>query len=308
MDKEPTIPIKKAESGVNLEKGAYEKIGPTAYGQAKWRAKYGIPYAQEINDLINNENKGLKIYENLGITYYLLPIFEMRYKGTDKAIRKYIEEEKISQVVELAAGLSPEGMVLTDAYPELKYIETDLPEMTEIKKEIVGKVSQKKENLNLASANALDFSQMEKVLENLDPNKKVIITNTGLLIYLKPSERKNLMDNIQKILKKFGGVWITPDPSMHNERRRLMHAWRNSQQAIEGEVKQATERNYQQNSLENEKATDDFYAQAGFKIKKLSQMDEGEELASIDLIEDKNEREYIIKNIQEYGKVWVFSL
>lgn len=284
----------------------YSKISPTAYLHAYYRTLYDLPYAKEIAGEINAEKK---FREFLGEDPRLAPIFEARYKGTDRIIRKYIRENDIRQILEIAAGLSTEGLILSGEYPNISYIETDLPEMVEMKGNIVENILEKnRDNLYFRPANVLDLTDLQKATTIFDPSEPVIIASVGLLSYLNSEERLMLAMNMRDILSEFGGVWITPDPAMHNQRRREMYGDARAQQKVESKIAEKTGRSYEENAFENEKAADEFFTEQGFAIKKFSQLD-GYKLISPEKTGlDEKSGELILENIRSYGKVWVLSL
>jgi hypothetical protein len=52
-----------------------------------------------------------------------------RHRLIDRLLTEAIESERIGQVVEIAAGMSPRGFRFAQRYPGLRYIEADLPVM-----------------------------------------------------------------------------------------------------------------------------------------------------------------------------------
>ena len=284
----------------------YSKISPTAIGQANLKSLCGISYAKEIRDLADAGNIwGIDEQAQKDVVLFT----ETRYKGTDRVLQKYIKEQKITQVLELASGLSPEGISICEKYPDVKYLETDLEQMLESKKKIIADLGKKDlKNLYFAVADALNLSELEKALDIFDKNKELIITATGLLSYLTIEEKKLLAENVKKILSKFGGFFITPDLSGHKKRREGMYIDKSSQAVFEDKIKTATTRGYDENAFENEEETDKFYKNLGFKIEKFHQF-EGYELDCVkNLHYEKGELEKILQNIKDYGKVWVFSI
>ena len=288
----------------------YSKIGPTAFGQVYLKSFCGIPYAKEICDIT-------KATENYGDFWHLndqgkkeVALFtETRYKGTELVIRKYIKEQNIKQIVELACGLSPQGIILSQDFPDIKYLETDLPEMIEAKKKVLKDLHKENiKNIYFSTANALNLEELEKALGIFDKDKKVIITATGFLSYLNIDEKRLLAENVKKILSVYGGFFISPDLSGHNERRKGMYTKGSSQKIFEKKIKEATSRGYQENAFKNEEETEKFYKGLGFKIEKFPQLQGYELFSAKNFNFDKKDFEAILENIKKFGKVWVFSL
>src|SRR5690554_8106224 len=52
-----------------------------------------------------------------------------RHHLIDHLVRNAIEQRGVQQILEIACGLSPRGYRLRQQYPELNYVEADLPDM-----------------------------------------------------------------------------------------------------------------------------------------------------------------------------------
>jgi hypothetical protein len=57
-----------------------------------------------------------------------------RHHLIDEILTEGIEDGSISQIVEIAAGLSPRGLRFTREHPDITYVEADLPGMAERKR------------------------------------------------------------------------------------------------------------------------------------------------------------------------------
>ena len=288
----------------------YSKIGPTAFGQAYLKSVCGIPYAKEISDLLGAS-------KNYGVTWQLntqgqkeVALFtEIRYKGTELVMKKYIKEQNITQIVELAAGLSPQGIILSEDFLNVKYLETDLPEMIETKKQIMQNLHKENiKNIYFSGTNALNYDELEKSLEIFDKNKKIIITATGFLSYLSIEEKGQQAEIAKKILSDFGGYFITPDLSGHKERRRGMYTKESSQESFEKKMKEVTTRGYEECAFENEEETVRFYKNMGFNVTTFPQIQDYKLACTESLNFKEEDVETVIKNIKDFGKVWVFSI
>ncbi|HSX25103.1 MAG TPA: class I SAM-dependent methyltransferase [Candidatus Andersenbacteria bacterium] len=289
-----------------MEESDFVKVGPTAYHQAEYRVIYGIPYSKEILEQMSKHNLSTM---NIPGRDFIIPAFEARYKGTDEVLKSYIEDSYITQILELASGMSPQGMIYAKTYPHVTYVETDLDYMVEIKENIVrtilGSVPQ---NLHVVQANCLDLDSLERGLQTFDPLKPVVVFHIGLISYLTIDEKKILAQNIRHILSKFGGVWITPDLAMHNKRRMGMYRDLAHKQEVDAMIAQRTGTNYDAKSFEDEHDTDAFLRDVGFDIKKISQLSGYEMLSFAELNLGEGERQRILDNLHEYGKVWVLSV
>jgi len=88
-------------------KESYEKISPTAKLVAYLRTFSDIPYAKEIADESESEKAFRELTEESAKSMVrLAPYWEARYKGTNQVLTKH----GITQILEIAAGLSPRGL------------------------------------------------------------------------------------------------------------------------------------------------------------------------------------------------------
>jgi O-methyltransferase involved in polyketide biosynthesis len=134
------------------------------------------------------------------------PVFEARFL----AVSRVIAEKGATQVLELAAGLSPRGMDL--ARQGIVYVETDLAESMTRKREIVTAIlGAVPENLHLGTASAIDRSQLVECCSPFVTGRPVAVTTEGLLRYLTFDEKALVARNVYEILQRYGGWWITPD-------------------------------------------------------------------------------------------------
>lgn len=190
-----------------------EKIGPTAFITALYRTFSDIPYAQEIFNALEK----LRIIESESDIpielkkYERSPLIEARYKIDSKLI----SENNSHQILEIASGLSPRGLDMS-SNKDLRYVEIDLPEVIKLKKEIVSSIKddsnkELNDNLFFESGDALNENDLLKSTNHFKEKERITILNEGLLAYLNFEEKTILSKNIQKLLSVFGGVWITPD-------------------------------------------------------------------------------------------------
>lgn len=177
---------------------SFESIIPTAIITSYPRIFTDIPHEKEIYEwLSKNYNSEVELNK------LLAPELEARFKLANKLI----DSLNITQVLELASGYSSRG--LTYSKKGYNYVEMDLEEVVNTKKKMFKELFNT--NINIIPGNALEYNDYIKCEEYLDPNKELIILNEGLLRYLTFDEKKIVAQNIYKLLKKYGGVWITCD-------------------------------------------------------------------------------------------------
>ena len=285
------------------------KISPDASFQSYLRTLYDIPYASEIAELVSAKSQleisaGNNLEERLGLT----PLFEARYRGTDLAVQEFARRHKIDQILELGAGLAPLGLSYTLRQPDLTYIETDLPEIIEVKKKIISQLGPEiPPGLLFVSANCLSAIELAEVAKKMRPGKPVLVFNIGLFGYFNNREQTSLAKNIHRLLNQFGGYWITPDPAMHNVRRREISRHFLTHLIAEQKNQTGATKTGEDNCFADEPEADRFFAEQHFSIQKRSQLNNYELISPKKLELPKIQEEQILKDIDRFGKVWILS-
>ena len=182
----------------------FEKISPTAKLVAYSRTFTDIPFAKEFAIKSNAKQS----FEEQTGDIRGSPIWEARYKVTDKIIK----EHGITQVLEIAAGLSPRGLSMT-RNSDVVYVATDLPQILEEEKEIAQSIlaqsNESRPNLHFQAVNALDMESLSKAVTFFKIEKSLAVITEGLLPYFSMEEKHTLAKNIHKIFSEYSGCWIT---------------------------------------------------------------------------------------------------
>lgn len=190
---------------------AYEKISPTAKFVAYLRTFSDIPFAAEIAA----ECGAREAFESLAQESQeplvrFSAYWETRYKLTDRIIA----QRGLTQVLEVAAGLSPRGLVMTET-PDVVYVSTDLPEILEEEKSIVeailSKWGERRPNLHFHIADALECGSLSRAAAAFQPDRKIAIITEGLFPYFNRQEQTALAKNVHSVLAVRDGVWIATD-------------------------------------------------------------------------------------------------
>lgn len=142
--------------------------------------------AEEDNNQINKMKKSLK-----GIGYYdsVIP-HSKRVKNLDSIANKYILNNTGCTIINLACGFDTRFWRINNK--NCRYIEIDLPEVVELKKEIF------KESLTyeIIGCSALDYKWIDMVTAS--GNKNFLIILEGLLMYLSEKDGIGLLQTISK--------------------------------------------------------------------------------------------------------------
>ena len=255
---------------------SFDRIAHTAWGPAYNRAQAGIKYAPEIFDAIDAVVKPTdpleKEYLNTRKESGIGPRFEARYILTNRLLA----QNKTSQILEIASGLSPRGQIMTEEDPSLTYVEVDLPTMTENKRKILKKlftegVAKPQKNLHIEDGNSLDFESLTSAIKYFK-NAPISIINEGLLSYFNFDQKAIMAKNIRSLLEKFGGVWITPDINLVKKQTITSH------QKL---VKELSGINIQDNEFADEESAIKFFEDAGFIVERHTLLEVADELVSI---------------------------
>jgi O-methyltransferase involved in polyketide biosynthesis len=133
-----------------------------------------------------------------------------RHRAIDALVERAIEQRGVTQVIEVACGLSPRGWRFTQRDPELTYLETDLPEMAERKRAALAGMGSLSERHRVRELDALSDRSLGDVAGELDGSKGLAILTEGLLGYLPSDAVRGLWRRIATALSRFSsGVYVS---------------------------------------------------------------------------------------------------
>ncbi|MFA6190228.1 MAG: hypothetical protein WC711_01790 [Candidatus Staskawiczbacteria bacterium] len=257
-----------------------ELISPTAKAVAYFRSFSDIPYSQEISDATNSGEmfNELSDADRKAVISFLAPPSEARYK----MINAMIEKSGCKNVLEIASGVSPRGLVMTED-PLVNYVESDLPgilaEKQRIIEGILSKESQARANLHFATVNALDSEQMSFVAKSFDG--PVAICNEGLMSYFNRQEKVIFAKNIRRILEEKGGVWISADFGSGSGNIGALTGSPAVKKFLDN-MFNATGRDFASCRFVDQQDVDNFLEETGFEAEVVSQSLVADDLASIE--------------------------
>lgn len=286
----------------------FEKVSMTAQLTAFMRQYSDIPFAKDVAEFVQAKRAIEKLQEDepFGVEDILwyAPFFEVRYKSIAETIRKL----EFRQVLELASGLSLRGLAMTLQNPELIYVETDLPGISEQKQTLMASILQKENlqrpvHLHQAVANALDADQLQTASQALKPDQPVAIVNEGLIQYLSRNEIEQVAQNVCAILRQCGGVWITPDFVVKREgQSAISEAHRRFRLAIAEE----TGRTLFEEAFESNEQMLAFFERMGLQAECLNQVEEAPRLSSVAGLNSVNQM--IWQRLQSHINFWILRL
>jgi O-methyltransferase involved in polyketide biosynthesis len=168
-----------------------DAISPTAHYTGYVWARHGLSHpaleTREGRVLFESMRPVNALSEALGgvsLETYLLT----RHRAIDVLLERAIHEAGVSQVVEVACGLSPRGWRFTRRYGSaLTYVEADLPAMAARKRRALERMGSLSERHRVVEVDALRDAgpgSLRALAGELDPHEGLAIITEGLLGYL----------------------------------------------------------------------------------------------------------------------------
>jgi O-methyltransferase involved in polyketide biosynthesis len=168
-----------------------ERIGPTAHYTGYVWARNGLSHPElattEGRILFEALQPAMLVSQAIGgpaLEAYLLA----RHRAIDALLERAIKSGDITQVIEVACGLSPRGWRFANRFGDrLRYIEADLPEMAARKRAALEKVGSLTEHHQVRDVDALKDDgpgSLSAVTAELDDQHGLAIVTEGLLGYL----------------------------------------------------------------------------------------------------------------------------
>lgn len=172
-------------------------------------SRYVTPMGMFANAVFTPINATLKLLAGSHIDTFLL----QRHLMLDHLLHQLIIEEGVEQFVELASGLSPRGFRISEQYPQVSYLETDLPSMAAHKAQLLNKLNRPTRH-GIRSCNILDATgpdSIHNVLRELDPNKKTVVISEGVVNYFPLPVIREVWSRLAKSLKSFPDAYYLTD-------------------------------------------------------------------------------------------------
>jgi O-methyltransferase involved in polyketide biosynthesis len=258
----------------------FDTISPTALLVAYTRQFSDIPFATELAQLVNIptmlEQFAIDRPEDILL---LAALFEARYKAVDWAIA----QSESKQIVELASGLLPRGMVMS-LNPDMTFVESDLPSMIHLKQLLVAQLIGEPSNLYFHEINAASHpSQLPIGADYFRETEPVTLVCEGLLHYLTMSEKRQLLMNIRQMLQHYGGVWITPDFAT-KQSQLLIEEHSAASQRLHQSIINITGRSLVDNSFNDRTEIKQFVSSQGFHIEECPLLNVVDRLTCLEIL------------------------
>ena len=286
----------------------FSKISPTAKVTAYWRSFSDIPYSKEIAEAVDAEKTAKKMMGDRPEAMMACSpaFFEMRYK----AINYGLEKRGISNVMELACGLSPRGLEVVAGGGI--YVGTDLQDMFAESSPVILAIARRMGiqmgNLHLQPANVLQEKELEDAGIHFG-DKAFAVCNEGLLPYLSMEEKATMARNLRNLLKSGRGCWITTDIAFKEIREKLFTALepegeKAAQKAMQ-DISKRTGSDIANNDFLDKVAALKFYNDLGFIVEEFPMYSGDYTLSTGSLIPDRFEETLI--HIFTSARAWILT-
>lgn len=176
--------------GISVSAVSDERVSPTAHYTGYVWARNGLSHPAFVT------NEGRLLYTallpaNAASALSRGPTAEgfllARHLLIDHLLAEAIDTGEISQVIEIAAGLSPRGWSFTEKYGDaLTYVETDLPGMASRKREILSEIDSLTDQHRVVELDAFaddEPQSLAALAADLDPGRGTAIVTEGLINY-----------------------------------------------------------------------------------------------------------------------------
>lgn len=184
-----------------------EKVSPTAYATGYLWYRHGLSHPAMATPQGKRLDRPFKLLMKAlgGGTFETLML--ARHKGIDGLLSRAIEDGKVGQVIEIAAGLSGRGIRMMQRYGDrLTYIETDLPHMAALKRRLLTEAGLISKRHRVVEINALADDgphSLAELARTLDPKLGTAIITEGLMNYLDKDSAKGVWRRIAQNLRGF---------------------------------------------------------------------------------------------------------
>lgn len=139
-----------------------------------------------------------------------------RHLIIDHLLEKAVREQGVTQIVEIACGLSPRGTLMAQRFADidLHYVEADLPGMAARKRQLLLQAGELSMRHSVVALNILE-TEGEQTLEavfaqRLDSSRKTLVITEGLVNYFDYATIHGFWSRLAMVLKSFRyGIYLT---------------------------------------------------------------------------------------------------
>ncbi|MGI8505485.1 MAG: class I SAM-dependent methyltransferase [Solirubrobacteraceae bacterium] len=218
---------------MRLSASASDAISPTAHYTGYVWARNGLSHP-ELTTL-----EGRLLFESLQPLMLagqalgrpsLEPYLLARHRAIDALLEQAIEQHGMTQVIEVAAGLSPRGWRFAQRYGEqIAYFEGDLEAMAARKRlalQRIGSLGERHQVRELDALRGRGPASLAALVAELDPRAGLAIITEGLLGYLSPRDIEGLWRRFAETLSGFSTGRYISDLHLGSAQTLEMRAFR----------------------------------------------------------------------------------
>lgn len=137
-----------------------------------------------------------------------------RHRAIDAHLRSVIEDGSVTQIVEVACGLSPRGLRFHREYGDsILYVEADLPGMARLKRRQLREAGSLGEYHRVMEVDALadeGSDSLAELMATLDPHRGTAIITEGLINYFDQATAEAMFARFARALEPFPtGLFLT---------------------------------------------------------------------------------------------------
>jgi O-methyltransferase involved in polyketide biosynthesis len=283
----------------DLEKPS-KAVQRTNLDTAYYRSFSDIPNAKRVAELVHAREATEEIVaEDGGLESVAprIPYFEARYKALDTLIAK----RGITQVVEFAAGRTTR--VLNNPQWNYIYTEQDSGALDQMMT-IANQLGQKRNKPHFVRLDAITGDGLNDVM-GLLKDEKVAVIHEGLITYYDFETKAKIARNAQMLLKKFGGIYATPD--VHTYSRDMLSLVPNLQQHERNRIKRIG-RDLPSFRFGDRETAIRFYSGLGFEIKTHKIGDLVPSLSSTEALFPDPEKRQKVDAVMKNRLIWEMTL
>ncbi|CBL44048.1 predicted O-Methyltransferase involved in polyketide biosynthesis [gamma proteobacterium HdN1] len=138
-----------------------------------------------------------------------------RHVIMDHRLNDLIRNHGVNQVLEIACGLSPRGLHFTRRYPQLRYVEADLPNMVARKRELLTQNVKLSAHHQIVECNFFENgtpAALDTVLQqHFDASQPLVIVTEGLVNYFELPVISAVWSKIAHLTRTFPAAWYLTD-------------------------------------------------------------------------------------------------
>ena len=185
-------------------------VSPTAHYTGYVWTRHGLSHpafaTTEGRLLFNAARPALAVARRLGGPT-LEGLLLSRHRVIDDRLAAAIESGTVTQVIEIAAGLSPRGWRFASRHgSRLRYIEADLPGMAARKRKLLAKIGSTGPGHTVVDIDAFaetGAASLAGIAAGLDPQQGVAIITEGLINYFPTAAVTGLWSRMASVLSGF---------------------------------------------------------------------------------------------------------